>query len=72
MARIAPRTREIEPAQRHGDLAADTERFAGLLLAVLRGVEVVGRAGLPPPALIDMADTALAVLPRPHGRGDGA
>jgi AcrR family transcriptional regulator len=61
---------EISAAQRHGDIdsAADPERLAALLLTVVRGVEAVGKAGLDPEAVRHVADTALAVLPRPDGR----
>ncbi len=60
---------EISAAQRHGDIdsAADPERLAALLLTVVRGVEAVGKAGLDPETLRNVADTALAVLPRPRG-----
>ncbi|MFJ6730509.1 TetR/AcrR family transcriptional regulator [Streptomyces sp. NPDC091281] len=58
---------EISAAQRHGDIdaTADAERLAALLLAVVRGVEAVGKAGLTPQKVRDIADTALALLPRP-------
>ncbi|GAB2587549.1 TetR/AcrR family transcriptional regulator [Streptomyces capparidis] len=61
---------EIAAAQRNGDIDgdADPERLAALLLAVLRGVEAVGKAGLDPQTLRGIADTALAVLPRPAGQ----
>ncbi|CAL9487691.1 HTH-type transcriptional repressor ComR [Streptomyces sp. enrichment culture] len=61
---------EISAAQRHGDIdsAADPERLAALLLTVVRGIEAVGKAGLDPETLRNIADTALAVLPVPEGR----
>ncbi|MEU2427065.1 TetR/AcrR family transcriptional regulator [Streptomyces sp. NPDC007851] len=61
---------EISAAQRHGDIdrAADPERLAALLLTVVRGIEAVGKAGLAPETLRNIADTALAVLPVPEGR----
>ncbi|MEU5277144.1 TetR/AcrR family transcriptional regulator [Streptomyces asoensis] len=61
---------EISAAQRHGDIdgAADPERLAALLLTVVRGIEAVGKAGLDPETLRNIADTALAVLPRPEGK----
>ncbi|MDT7843432.1 TetR/AcrR family transcriptional regulator [Streptomyces justiciae] len=61
---------EISAAQRNGDIdrAADPERLAALLLTVVRGIEAVGKAGLEPEALRSVADTALAVLPRPDGQ----
>lgn len=58
---------EISAAQRHGDIdnAADPEQLAALLLTVVRGIEAVGKAGLDPQTLRTVADTALAVLPKP-------
>ncbi|WP_369268801.1 TetR/AcrR family transcriptional regulator [Streptomyces sp. R11] len=61
---------EISAAQRHGDIdsGADPERLAALLLTVVRGIEAVGKAGLDPETLRNIADTALAVLPMPEGQ----
>ncbi|NEB06455.1 TetR/AcrR family transcriptional regulator, partial [Streptomyces sp. SID13726] len=61
---------DISAAQRRGDIdsAADPERLAALLLTVVRGIEAVAKAGLPPETLRNIADTALAVLPLPEGR----
>ncbi|MFE7185889.1 TetR/AcrR family transcriptional regulator [Streptomyces erythrochromogenes] len=61
---------EISAAQRHGDIdsTADPERLAALLLTVVRGIEAVGKAGLDPETLRNIADTALAVLPTPKGQ----
>ncbi|MFE5491371.1 TetR/AcrR family transcriptional regulator [Streptomyces virginiae] len=58
---------DISAAQRHGDIdsGADPERLAALLLTVVRGIEAVGKAGLGPEAVRNIADTALAVLPTP-------
>lgn len=60
---------EISAAQRHGDIdsAADPERLAALLLTVVRGIEAVGKAGLDPETVRNVADTALAMLPVPEG-----
>ncbi len=60
---------DISAAQRHGDIdgAADPERLAALLLTVVRGIEAVGKAGLDPETVRNIADTALAVLPTPKG-----
>ncbi|MFI9374389.1 TetR/AcrR family transcriptional regulator [Streptomyces parvulus] len=60
--------REISAAQRHGDIdsAADPERLAALLLTVVRGIEAVGKAGLDPKTVRNIADTALMVLPKPE------
>jgi AcrR family transcriptional regulator len=57
----------IQQAQRHGDMtaSADPHEVAGLLLAVLRGIEALGKAGKSRASLISIADAALAVLPRP-------
>ena len=57
----------IAGAQRAGDIRqdADPTRLAGLLLAVLRGIEALGKGGSSPDSLHAIAETALAVLPRP-------
>ena len=67
--------REIAAAQRHGDIdgAADPDELAALLLTVVRGLEAVGKAGLDPRTPTRVADTALAILPRPtSANGDSA
>jgi AcrR family transcriptional regulator len=57
---------DIQAAQRNGDIdaAADPRELAGLVLAVLRGIEALGKAGKDRAALQAIAETALAVLPR--------
>jgi AcrR family transcriptional regulator len=57
----------IAGAQRAGDLTQDIDpiQLAALLLAVLRGIEALGKGGSNPDSLRAIADTALAVLPRP-------
>jgi AcrR family transcriptional regulator len=57
----------ITGAQRAGDITqdADPTRLAGLLLAVLRGIEALGKGGSSPDSLRAIAETALALLPRP-------
>ncbi|MFF5009776.1 TetR/AcrR family transcriptional regulator [Streptomyces phaeochromogenes] len=57
----------VAGAQRTGDIApdADPARLAGLLLAVLRGIEALGKGGGSPDSLRAIGETALAVLPRP-------
>jgi len=57
----------VAGAQRTGDIApdADPARLAGLLLAVLRGIEALGKGGGSPESLRAIGETALAVLPRP-------
>ena len=59
--------KEIQACQRHGDIDsnADPAQLAALLLAVLRGIEAVGKAGVDPQTLAGIADSALAVLPTP-------
>jgi hypothetical protein len=42
--------------------------LAALLLTVVRGIEAVGKAGLAPETVRNVADTALAVLPVPGER----
>jgi AcrR family transcriptional regulator len=55
----------VAAAQRAGDIGpdADPARLAGLLLAVLRGIEALGKGGRSPASLRAIAETALAVLP---------
>jgi TetR/AcrR family transcriptional repressor of nem operon len=57
----------IAGAQRAGDIKQDEDptRLAGLLLAVLRGIEALGKGGGSPDSLRAIAETALTVLPRP-------
>ncbi|MCX5238788.1 TetR/AcrR family transcriptional regulator [Streptomyces prunicolor] len=57
----------VAGAQRAGDIKQDEDpaRLAGLLLAVLRGIEALGKGGSSPDSLRSIAETALAVLPRP-------
>ena len=57
---------DIEAAQRHGDIdpAADPLQLADLVLAVVRGIEALGKAGKDPAALRAIAETAISVLPR--------
>lgn len=57
----------IAAAQRAGDIKADADpaRLAGLLLAVLRGIEALGKGGSRPASLRAIAETTLAVLPQP-------
>ncbi|WP_405996178.1 TetR/AcrR family transcriptional regulator [Streptomyces sp. NBC_00986] len=57
----------VAGAQRAGAIApdADPARLAGLLLAVLRGIEALGKGGGSPDSLRAIAETALAVLPQP-------
>ncbi|MEU0968250.1 TetR/AcrR family transcriptional regulator [Streptomyces sp. NPDC005917] len=57
----------VAGAQRAGDIKQDTDptRLAALLLAVLRGIEALGKGGNSPESLRAIADTALDLLPRP-------
>jgi TetR/AcrR family transcriptional regulator, transcriptional repressor for nem operon len=54
----------IAAAQRAGDIDqdADPARLAALLLAVLRGIEALGKGGSSPDSLRAIAETALALL----------
>lgn len=56
----------IAGAQRARDISpeADPAALAGLVLAVLRGIEALGKGGTSPSALRTIADSALAALPR--------
>ncbi|MFJ9351236.1 TetR/AcrR family transcriptional regulator [Streptomyces sp. NPDC101237] len=58
---------DIAACQRNGDLDADADpgQLAALVLAVLRGIEALAKAGTDEKTLTDIARTALAVLPRP-------
>lgn len=58
---------DIAACQRNGDLDANADpgKLAVLVLAVLRGIEALGKAGASEETLSDTAHTALAVLPRP-------
>ncbi|WP_338145662.1 TetR family transcriptional regulator C-terminal domain-containing protein [Streptomyces scabichelini] len=58
---------DIAACQRNGDIAADADpgKLAALVLAVLRAIEALGKAGASEETLTDIAGTALAVLPRP-------
>jgi AcrR family transcriptional regulator len=60
-------TSSIAAAQRAGDLRqdADPARLAGLLLAVLRGIEALGKADGSAQSLRMIAETAISLLPRP-------
>jgi AcrR family transcriptional regulator len=57
----------VAAAQRAGDLADDQppDQLAGLLLAVLRGIEALGKGGAKPETLHSVAETALTLLPKP-------
>ncbi|GAB3574227.1 hypothetical protein GCM10027445_34710 [Amycolatopsis endophytica] len=59
---------------RHGDIDpdADPRALARLELAVLRGIEALGKAGQREASLRSIADIAPAVLPRPPSAADGA
>jgi AcrR family transcriptional regulator len=60
-------TAAIARAQDEGDIdrAADPEALGALLLAVSRGVEALGHAGMPEATLVRTVETALDGLPRP-------
>ncbi|MEU5258245.1 TetR/AcrR family transcriptional regulator [Amycolatopsis sp. NPDC021455] len=56
----------VAGAQRAGDLdpGPDPAHLGGLVLAVLRGLEALGKGGVEPADIRAIAETALAVLPR--------
>jgi TetR/AcrR family transcriptional regulator, transcriptional repressor for nem operon len=56
----------IAAAQRHGDIAAsaDPRSLGTLLLAALRGIESLGKGGVPAAMLRRAAEAALEALPR--------
>lgn len=56
----------VRAAQRHGDIDADADPddLAYLLMAVMRGVDVVGAHGHSPARLTAIAESAFALLPR--------
>jgi TetR/AcrR family transcriptional repressor of nem operon len=57
----------IQQAQRHRDIdpAADARRHGRLLLAVLRGIEALGKASMNEQSLRSIAEAAIDTLPRP-------
>jgi TetR/AcrR family transcriptional repressor of nem operon len=57
----------IAAAQRAGDIHAghNPAHLASLLLAVNRGIEALGKGGSSPAELHTIAETALALLPKP-------
>ncbi|AFR51086.1 TetR/AcrR family transcriptional regulator [Gordonia sp. KTR9] len=57
----------LRAAQRVGDIDpdADPDDLAYLLMAVVRGMDVVGAQGLSPARLTSIAESAFALLPRP-------
>ncbi|MET9083302.1 TetR/AcrR family transcriptional regulator [Streptomyces sp. NPDC004237] len=58
----------VRAAQRNGDIDpdADPDDLAYLLLTVIRGSDVVGAYGHSPERLTSIAESAFALLPRPH------
>lgn len=63
---------DIRAAQRHGEIdqAADADQLATLVLAVLRGIEALGKAGIDADRLESVAETAISLLPR-AGKASG-
>ena len=57
----------IRVAQRDGDIDpdADPDELALLILALLRGAEALRKGGMPPRAIVAVAEQAIALLPRP-------
>jgi TetR/AcrR family transcriptional repressor of nem operon len=60
----------VRAAQRNGDIDpdADPDDLAYLLLTIVRGIDVVGAYGHSPDRLTSIAESAFALLPRPHHR----
>jgi AcrR family transcriptional regulator len=60
--------RTLRQARRRGDLtsAASVPALARTLLAALRGIEALGKAGASPKALGDIAETTIALLAPPR------
>lgn len=56
----------VRAAQRNGDI--DPDELAYLLLTIIRGIDVVGAYGHSPARLTSIAESAFALLPRPHHR----
>jgi TetR/AcrR family transcriptional regulator, transcriptional repressor for nem operon len=63
----------VRAAQRSGDIDpdADPDDLAYLLLTIVRGIDVVGAYGHSPARLTSIAESAFALLPRPHHRWEG-
>jgi TetR/AcrR family transcriptional regulator, transcriptional repressor for nem operon len=57
----------IQNAQRHNDIhpAADARRHGRLLLAVLRGIEALGKPSINEQSLRSIAEAAVDTLPPP-------
>ena len=57
----------VARAQDEGDVDADADAaaFGGVLLAVSRGLEALGHAGMPEALLVRTVEAAIAGLPRP-------
>jgi TetR/AcrR family transcriptional repressor of nem operon len=57
----------IQAGQRDGyiDPDADPEELALLILALLRGAEALRKGGMPPRAIVSVAEQAIGLLPRP-------
>jgi TetR/AcrR family transcriptional regulator, transcriptional repressor for nem operon len=58
----------IRVAQSEGEIDpnVDPDEFALLILALLRGAEALRKGGMPPRAIVAVADQAIALLPRPR------
>jgi TetR/AcrR family transcriptional repressor of nem operon len=58
----------LRAAQRNGDIDpdADPDALAYLLWTIIRGTDVGGACGLSRARLTSIAETAFALLPRPH------
>ncbi|MGW0094783.1 TetR family transcriptional regulator C-terminal domain-containing protein [Streptomyces sp. NPDC003328] len=60
-------TDSVTAAQRAGHISADADprRLAALVLAVVRGIEALGKGGSSPTTLRSAAESVLSLLPRP-------
>jgi TetR/AcrR family transcriptional regulator, transcriptional repressor for nem operon len=57
----------IQAAQRDGEIDPDVEpdELALLILALLRGAEALRKGGMPPRAIVTVAEQAIALIPHP-------
>jgi AcrR family transcriptional regulator len=56
----------VADAQREGDIdpGADADQLAGTILALLRGIEAIGKGGIDPELIRAIGSQAIALLPR--------
>jgi hypothetical protein len=56
------------PGRRIAPVTILLRSFSHLLLTIIRGIDVVGAYGHSPARLTSIAESAFALLPRPHHR----